>query len=337
MKIYKHNLKDAKPFVTKDNSIIRSILDRTNSPVKNESMAEAVLRKGKSTIEHVHKKSEEIYYFTQGTGVIYLNDKKIKVKTGDGVLISPGERHRLVNTGGYDIKILCLCSPPYSHEDTLITRHNFEMVIFDFDGTLVDSAPGIWKTANEMAKLYGVKPITMNQVTTSVGTGLDNFIEDLFPEQLEKYPMKTMIKTYRKIYLRSFAFGLKIFKNVVTVLKYLKKRKIKAAIVSNKLKKYVDEINKYTGIDKYFNITLGSESVKKMKPDPEAVFYIMRKYGLNKENILLVGDSQYDIETAKNAGVTSVFITQGYADIKKVNRLSPDYCFNDIGKLMEIL
>ena len=337
MKIYKHNLKDAKPFFTKDTSIIRSILDQTNAPVKNESLAEAVLRKSKSTIEHVHGKSEEIYYFTKGTGVMYLNDKKIKVKTGDGVLISPGVRHRLVNTGAHEIKILCLCAPPYSHEDTLTTKRNLKMVIFDFDGTLVDSAPGIWKTANEMAKLYGVKPITMKQVTTSVGTGLDNFIEDLFPEQLKKYSMEAMIKTYRKIYSHSFAFGLKVFRNVVAVLKYMEKRKIKAAIVSNKLKKYVDEINKYIGINKYFDITLGSESVKKMKPHPEAVFYIMKKYGLNKEDVLLVGDSQYDIETAKNAGVTSAFITQGYADLKKVMKLSPDFCFNDIGKLREIL
>jgi len=337
MKIFKYNINKAKPFITKDSSIIRSILDRTNAPVKYESLAEATLGKGKATIEHVHKKTEEIYYFTHGIGNMYLNETKISVKPGDGVLISPGVRHSLFNKGKKDLRLLCLCSPPYSHGDTMITDYNFKMVIFDFDGTLVDSAPGIWKTANEMAKLYGRKPVSMKEVTTAVGTGLDNFMEDVFPLQLKQHSMEEMLSTYRRIYKKSFAYGLKVFKNVRNTLKYITDRGIRTAIVSNKLKKYVDEICRYAGIERYFDITLGSESVKKLKPNPESVFYIIKKFGVKKENVIMVGDSQYDVMTAKNAGIASAFIAQGYADLKKVKRLKPDFYFNDIGKLRDII
>jgi mannose-6-phosphate isomerase-like protein (cupin superfamily) len=80
MKIYKQNINTAKPFVTKDSSVIRTVLDLTNADVKKVSLAEASLKSGKSTIEHLHNKTEEIYYFTSGSGVMWVGGKKTNVK-----------------------------------------------------------------------------------------------------------------------------------------------------------------------------------------------------------------------------------------------------------------
>ena len=191
MKIYKNNLNDSKPFITKDSSIIRSILDSTNAKVANSSLAEAVVPAGKATMAHQHRGTEELYYFTQGRGTMIFNMKeRFPVKKGDGVLIPPGTTHKVINKGREDLKILCVCAPPYSHDDTFIMEKAYKLVIFDFDGTLVDSATGIWHTANDMAKKYGKKAYKREFIVQAVGTGLDNFLADLFPEQVKKLGMK---------------------------------------------------------------------------------------------------------------------------------------------------
>ena len=114
------NLNDSKPFVTKDGSQVRSILDRTNSPVRNQSLAEATLPPGGSTKKHCHPKSEEIYLILAGHGVITVGDETRDVVTHDAVLTPPGVAHELVNTGAEPLVFLCCCAPPYSHEDTVM-------------------------------------------------------------------------------------------------------------------------------------------------------------------------------------------------------------------------
>jgi len=110
------------PCITKDTSQIREILAPRNSALKNQSLAEATVAPGKSTEEHYHPKTEEIYYILQGSGKIRIGDRVEKVGPGDGVAILPGQRHKIWNTGNTDLVFLCCCAPVYSHEDTVITE-----------------------------------------------------------------------------------------------------------------------------------------------------------------------------------------------------------------------
>ena len=106
------------PFVTKDRSEIRSILDRTNSTAQNQSLAEATIPPGTATQEHSHPKAEEIYYVLRGWRIMTLAEEQREVRPGDGILIPPGTRHMIRNIGKEPLVILCCCAPPYSHEDT---------------------------------------------------------------------------------------------------------------------------------------------------------------------------------------------------------------------------
>ena len=110
-------LADQKPFTTKDGSTIRSILDLTNAPVKNQSLAEATLPPGAATDRHYHKLSEELYFVLEGSGDMEIDGERKSVGPGDAILISPGAWHQITASGG-DLRFLCCCSPPYSHEDT---------------------------------------------------------------------------------------------------------------------------------------------------------------------------------------------------------------------------
>lgn len=106
------------PFTTKDGSTIRSLLDRTNAPVQNQSLAEACIPAGQATERHYHKLSEEFYYILEGSGDMEINGETHPVTPGDAILIPPGAWHQITTTSGVALRLLCCCAPPYSHEDT---------------------------------------------------------------------------------------------------------------------------------------------------------------------------------------------------------------------------
>jgi mannose-6-phosphate isomerase-like protein (cupin superfamily) len=117
-----HNLNDLPNFVTKDGSEIRELLAHRNSRIRNQSLAEARLPIGGSTLEHYHTASEEIYYFVAGSGRIRIEGEVREVNPGDAVAILPGQKHKLWNTGGEPLRLLCCCAPAYEHQDTTVTE-----------------------------------------------------------------------------------------------------------------------------------------------------------------------------------------------------------------------
>ncbi len=107
------------PFTTKDGSTIRSILDRTNAPVQNQSLAEATVPVGQPTERHYHQLSEEFYFILEGQGTLEIGGEIREVTSGDGILIPPGAWHQI--TASQTLRFLCCCAPPYSHEDTFFS------------------------------------------------------------------------------------------------------------------------------------------------------------------------------------------------------------------------
>ena len=110
------NLATQIPFTTKDGSTIRSILDRTNAPVKNQSLAEATVPADTATQRHYHWLSEEFYFILEGRGTMEIDGEQREVAPGDAILIPPGCWHTI--TAREPLRFLCCCAPPYRHEDT---------------------------------------------------------------------------------------------------------------------------------------------------------------------------------------------------------------------------
>lgn len=116
------NVAEQTGFITKDGSEIRELLAYRNSGIRNQSLAEARVPVGGSTQEHYHPRAEEIYFITAGSGRMRIEDEVSEVKAGDAIAIPPGRKHKLWNTGGEVLKLLCCCSPCYEHSDTIITE-----------------------------------------------------------------------------------------------------------------------------------------------------------------------------------------------------------------------
>jgi mannose-6-phosphate isomerase-like protein (cupin superfamily) len=116
------NLNDVPAFITKDGSEIRELLAHRNSRVRHQSLAEARVPVGRSTQEHYHARTEEIYYITHGKGRMWIAGEEREVQPGDAIAILPGQRHKLWNTGSETLRLLCCCAPAYEHDDTVITE-----------------------------------------------------------------------------------------------------------------------------------------------------------------------------------------------------------------------
>lgn len=114
MEIRKHA--EQIPFTTKDGSTIRSLLDLSNAPVRNQSLAEATLPPGTETERHYHRLSEEFYYLLEGCGLMEIDGAEKEVGPGDAILIPAGAWHQIRAIG--HMRFLCCCAPPYAHDDT---------------------------------------------------------------------------------------------------------------------------------------------------------------------------------------------------------------------------
>ncbi len=103
---------------TKDGSEIRELMQPSVHGNRNQSLAEATVLPGTRTLLHRHRLTEEIYHVTAGRGRMTLGDETFDVVTGDSVLIPPGTPHCIEAVGTTPLRILCCCSPAYTHDDT---------------------------------------------------------------------------------------------------------------------------------------------------------------------------------------------------------------------------
>jgi len=115
-----HKYKKVKPYITKDGSIIRELMHPDQHPVRNQSVAEAIVQPGMATLAHKHLQTEEIYHITHGCGRMSMDEEEFEINSGDTIVIQPGIVHHLVNDGVEELRVLCCCSPPYRHDDTML-------------------------------------------------------------------------------------------------------------------------------------------------------------------------------------------------------------------------
>lgn len=107
-------------FITLDGSEIRELAGPASTAASKQSLAEATVRAGAATAEHLHRETEEVYYFTSGSGRMRLGAEERDIAAGDCVVIAPGTSHKLWAGADGPLVLLCACAPPYSDADTEI-------------------------------------------------------------------------------------------------------------------------------------------------------------------------------------------------------------------------
>ena len=188
-----------------------------------------------------------------------------------------------------------------------------EAVVFDLDGTLLDTLEDLTDAVNMALEKYGLPLRSMEEVRSFVGNGLRNLMMQAI-EEGEDYPMfEELFVFFREYYENNCNHKTAPYEGVLELMKELKGRGIKMAIVSNKVDESVQELNNKF-FSEYIDVAIGEREGIGRKPAPDALNEALDILGVGKEHTLYVGDSEVDIQTADNADMRCVLVNWGFRD-----------------------
>ncbi|MDA9557713.1 phosphoglycolate phosphatase [Vibrio sp.] len=218
-----------------------------------------------------------------------------------------------------------------------------KLVIFDLDGTLLDSVPDLAMAANQTVQALGYPAVSECQVRDYVGNGADVLIGRSLSHSLNIDPSLTpeirhQARTMFDQYYEQTGHQLShLYPNVERTLDALKNAGYVLTIVTNKPSQFVPHILQQHNIDRCFSDALGGDAFPEKKPNPVALNWLMEKYNVSPEQTIMVGDSKNDILAARNAQCVSFGLTYGYNHGEPISASNPDYIADDIAKLLDIL
>lgn len=184
-------------------------------------------------------------------------------------------------------------------------------VIFDMDGTLLDTLEDIKESTNFALTSLGFPKRSINEVKSFVGDGVKLLFERAISEKYDKNSVNKCIKLFKQHYSKNMYNNTKPYPGIIDVLKELKSSNIKTGIVSNKFDKAVKELSvKY--FENLIDVSVGQSDDVPQKPSPNGVLKAL-KY-LNTDNAIYVGDSDIDVKTAKNSKLKCIGVTWGFRD-----------------------
>ena len=178
----------------------------------------------------------------------------------------------------------------------------YKLYLFDLDGTLLDSDQMLIETFRDLYKKYKPKDYVIDEkkIITFSGPPIRETLQKEFPE----YDQEMMLNVWRKESIKNYPLFTKLFPGALEILSTFVKNNIKCAIVTNKHRRAAEEAFKIFGIDKIGVFSVCGDDVVNQKPSPEGIFVAMKHFGIiDKSQVLYVGDSVFDCNTALNAGV----------------------------------
>ena len=209
-------------------------------------------------------------------------------------------------------------------------------IIFDLDGTLLDTVEGIKDSLNHILAKNHFPILTTEQVKKNLGNGGKALVRASILEKIEEEKLNKVFLEYSNYYNINNNIKTKPYPFILELLETLKKENYLLAIVSNKDQSGVDTLNKnvFKGL---IDVALGENKGVPLKPSPEAIYTALNQMGLTHEEVLYVGDTEVDMQTAQNAHLKSVAVTWGFRKKEDLNVLNPDYMVDHPLEILEIL
>lgn len=213
-----------------------------------------------------------------------------------------------------------------------------EAVIFDLDGTLVDTAPDLTRSTNHVLESEGLAPVSDSAVRSMVGHGARMLIKRGFAHHgvsLSDAKLETLYERFVAYYSDNIATASAPFPGVIALIEQLAARGIKIGICTNKLEALSVSLIQALGISRHFGAIVGPDTIGIAKPDPAPYRETLRQLGVSGPS-LMVGDSETDILTARAAGVPVIGVTFGYTP-KPVHEFAPDHVIGHFDEMWPIL
>ena len=215
----------------------------------------------------------------------------------------------------------------------------FKAVIFDLDGTLVDSVPDLTLAMNHALNEQSLQLVTTEQVRLWVGNGSRKLVErSLHAQDIhDKAQLDRLHKTFLVSYKRFLCSESVLYPGVADLLQQLSDRGIPMGLVTNKPIEFVPELLEALNIKHYFELLIGGNSLPEKKPSPAPLIHISKELGINTEACLMVGDSSSDVKSAQGAKMPCVLLKQGYNQGQDLSLLKPDWLLADVLELHDYL
>ena len=192
-------------------------------------------------------------------------------------------------------------------------RENIEAVIFDLDGTLLNTLNDLADAVNWALEKYGQPKRTLEEVRAFVGNGLRNLMLQAVPGGEENPVFESLFEFFCDYYKAHCNVKTAPYDGIMELLNELKCRGVKMAIVSNKIDSGVKELNEIH-FSEFVEIAIGEREGIGRKPSPDSVNEALRILNIDKEHAVYVGDSDVDIQTAKNAEIRCISVSWGFRD-----------------------
>lgn len=212
----------------------------------------------------------------------------------------------------------------------------YDTVIFDLDGTLLNTLEDLADSVNFVLTSYGFPERTIEEVRNFVGNGVARLIELAIPEGRNNHQYDKCLVDFRRYYSENMQNKTCAYAGIMQLLSTLTKKNYKLAIVSNKFDKAVKELNQIY-FDEYIKVAIGEAEGVLKKPAPDTVFKAIRELGATAERTVYVGDSEVDVKTAQNAGIISIGVTWGFRGRAVLEQEGADYIIDSPEELMEII
>ncbi|WP_448587879.1 HAD family hydrolase [Thermocrinis sp.] len=204
-----------------------------------------------------------------------------------------------------------------------------ELVIFDLDGTLIDSAEDIAIHVSKVLKELKGRTVSFEEVKKNIGDGARSLLLNFFdPEELEQ-----ALERFLFYYRAEPVLNTRPYEGIMETLEKLRKRKVLLAVATNKPHDITLDVLKALGMMEFFHEVVGADLLPEKKPSPMPLLEIARRLGVETTRALMVGDSHVDIEAGRRANMQTAYASWGY----KIPEITPDYTLKHPRQILELV
>lgn len=211
---------------------------------------------------------------------------------------------------------------------------DIDTIFFDVDGTLVDATRDISAAMNRALVEMGLPEKSHSEIVSYIGTGVRYLVTNSIGRDDEAL-IDRGVRLYSEYYIRHPADHTIIYPNVVSTLDYFNKKK--KYILTNRYSQFADAMLRAIGLRHFFLGIIGGDDETCLKPSACVFDRPEHKLELDRGRTMIVGDMDVDVETGKNAGIKTCWVSYGLGKRGEVEKLKPDYIIDDMGELKKII
>ena len=213
--------------------------------------------------------------------------------------------------------------------------HNYKLVIFDWDGTLMDSVACIVSSVQATAKLMNMEPPTFEQAKQIIGLSLPKAMRVLFP-QCDSEQEALLVQHYKHHFLTVNTTATPMFDNAVNLLSDLKSNNKLLAVATGKARAGLQRVWQLSDTAHFFHASrCADESIS--KPDPDMINSLLAQLNIQTHEAVMIGDTCFDMEMAQRAGVDRIGVTFGVHDHSILSQYQPRAIVDSLAELHQLL